>query len=215
MFLPVNNLLTIIMIEDNQTAFQEAITIFRDGGPVMAALGVVAVILYGTCIATILFLNRGNLNKKEQEKWDGWIAKPDSAEGRIGEAIQYAIHGPKVTISVVQRRMQEVFEKVVSRIDRRLIFIGALIAIAPMTGLLGTVGGMLSMFDGLAGGNGEQGAKKIAEGMKEALFTTLTGLVVSLPGMFLALYIKVKRDAIASTITGLQSAIVKTKFSKL
>ncbi len=203
------------MTGENETALQEAITIFRDGGPVMAALGIIAVILYGTCIGTLLFVNRGNLNKKEQDEWEDWIAEPSKAKGRIGEAIQYALHGPKVTIAVVQRRMEEVYEKVVSRIDRRLIFIGALIAIAPMTGLLGTVGGMLSMFDGLAGGNGEQGAKKIAEGMKEALFTTLTGLVVSLPGMFLALHIKVRRDAIASTITGLKSAIVKIRFSKL
>lgn len=203
------------MEAEQTSSLQEAFTIFRDGGPVMAALGIISVILYGTCIATMLFLNRGNLNKSKQEKWDEWIESPDDASGRIGEVIQYALHGPKVTISVVQRRMEEVYEAIVTKIDRRLIFIGALIAIAPMTGLLGTVGGMLSMFDGLAGGNGEQGAKKIAAGMKEALFTTLTGLVVSLPGMFLALFIKMKRDAIASTITSLQAAIVKTRFSKL
>ncbi len=197
------------------TILQEAIDIFVDGGPVMAALGIIAAILYGTCIATYMFVNRGNLNVKQKHQWEDWIVNPDEADGRIGEVIQYALHGPKVTISVVQRRIAEVYETVVSKLDRRLILIGALIAIAPMTGLLGTVGGMLSMFDGLAGGNGEQGAQKIAEGMKEALFTTLTGLVVSLPGMFLALYIKTKRDAIANTIMGLQSAIVKSKFSKL
>lgn len=203
------------MVEEQQSAFQEAIAIFRDGGPVMAALGIIAVILYGSCIAAILFVNRGNLNKRDIEKWDEWVESPDDAKGRIGEVIQYAVHGPKVTISVVQRRMEEVYEAIVSKIDRRLILIGALIAIAPMTGLLGTVGGMLSMFDGLAGGSGEQGAKKIAAGMKVALFTTLTGLVVSLPGMFLALYIKAKRDAIVSTLAGLQSAVIKTKFKKL
>ena len=51
------------MTGENETALQEAITIFRDGGPVMAALGIIAVILYGTCIGTLLFVNRGNLNK--------------------------------------------------------------------------------------------------------------------------------------------------------
>ena len=202
-------------VSEQLPAWREAIDIFVDGGPVMAALGVIAAILYGSCIATIMFILRGNLNKKQQDQWDEWIDDPKNSSGRIGEVIQYALHGQKVTISVVQRRVEEVYETLVSKVDRRLIFIGALIAIAPMTGLLGTVGGMLSMFDGLAGGSGESGAKKIAAGMKEALFTTLTGLVVSLPGMFLALFIKVKRDDIASTIVSLQSAIVKTKFSKL
>lgn len=203
------------MIKENPSAFAEAVDIFIGGGPVMIALGLISVILYGTCISTLLFINRGNLNEKDQENWNDWINSPEDSKGRVGEVIKYSLHGPKLSIKIIQRRIDEVYETIVSRIDQRLVFIGALVAIAPMTGLLGTVGGMLGMFEGLAGGSGDQGAQKIADGMKEALFTTLTGLVVALPGMFLALTIKTKRDAIANAINRLQSAIVKNKFEKI
>ena len=52
----------------------------------------------------------------------------------------------------------------------------------------------------------------IASGMKEALFTTLTGLVIALPGMFMALLVKERRNKIDSTLAQLQSTIVTTKF---
>ena len=117
-----------------------------------------------------------------------------------------------MSIKRVQRRFDEVREILIRSIDRRLIIITTLIAAAPMTGLLGTVGGMLDMFDGLAAGGGKQSMAMIASGMKEALFTTLTGLVIALPGMFMALIVRERRNKIDSTLAQLQSSIVTTKF---
>jgi biopolymer transport protein ExbB len=51
--------------------------------------------------------------------------------------------------------------------------------------------------------------------MKAALFTTLTGLVIALPGMFIALIVKEERNRIDATLAQLQSAIVTTLFRKL
>ncbi|MBC8149018.1 MAG: MotA/TolQ/ExbB proton channel family protein [Verrucomicrobiaceae bacterium] len=69
-----------------------------------------------------------------------------------------------------------------------------------------------SVFDGLAAGGGKQSMAMIASGMKEALFTTLTGLVIALPGMFMALIVRERRNKIDSTLAQLQSSIVTTKF---
>jgi biopolymer transport protein ExbB len=74
---------------------------------------------------------------------------------------------------------------------------------------------MLDMFDGLAAGGGKQSMAMIASGMKAALFTTLTGLVIALPGMFIALIVKEERNRIDATLAQLQSAIVTTLFRKL
>ena len=117
-----------------------------------------------------------------------------------------------MSIKTIQRRFEEVREVVIQAIDRRLIVITTLVAAAPMTGLLGTVGGMLDMFDGLASGSGKQSMNMIAAGMTKALFTTLTGLVVALPGMFLALHIQQRRNGISATLAQLESAIVATRF---
>jgi biopolymer transport protein ExbB len=191
---------------------QEVIDIFTDGGTVMAALAVVAFLLYTTATASLYFVFRGNLNNRQQVKWAEWINHPEKAEGRVGEVIRYAVLGKRISIKRVQRRFDEMREVLIAGVDRRLIIITTLVAAAPMTGLLGTVGGMLDMFDGLAAGGGKQSMNLIASGMKEALFTTLTGLVIALPGMFMALLVKERRNKIDSTLTQLQSTIVTTKF---
>jgi biopolymer transport protein ExbB len=191
---------------------QEVADIFTDGGTVMAALAIVAFLLYTTATASLYFVIRGNLNNRQRSEWADWINHPEVAEGRIGEIIRYAVYGKKVSIKRVQRRFDEVREILIASIDRRLIIITTLVAAAPMTGLLGTVGGMLDMFDGLAAGGGKQSMSLIASGMKEALFTTLTGLVIALPGMFMALMVRERRNKIDSTLAQLQSAIVTTKF---
>ncbi len=194
---------------------EEVVAIFTDGGSVMIALAVVALILYTSATAALVYVSKGNLNAKHREQWPRWIDAPEEAQGRVGEVIRYAIHGPRLSIKRVQRRFDEVREVLICSIDRRLIIIATLIAAAPMTGLLGTVGGMLDMFDGLAAGGGKQSMAMIASGMKAALFTTLTGLVIALPGMFIALIVKEERNRIDATLAQLQSAIVTTLFRKL
>ena len=194
---------------------QEVVEIFTDGGTVMAALAIVAFLLYTTASASLYFVFRGNLNNRQQSKWAEWINEPEKAEGRVGEVIRYAVLGKRISIKRVQRRFDEMREILIAGVDRRLIIITTLVAAAPMTGLLGTVGGMLDMFDGLAAGGGKQSMGLIASGMKEALFTTLTGLVIALPGMFMALLVRERRNKIDSTLTQLQSTIVTTKFREI
>ena len=194
---------------------QEVLDIFRNGGPVMAALAGVALLLYITSIAAVIFVLKGNLTTARRDEWERWIDHPEEAEGRLGEIIKYAVHGPRLSVKRVQRRFDEVFDVLVRKIDQRLIIITTLVAAAPMTGLLGTVMGMLSMFDGLGAGGGKQSMEMISAGMKEALFTTLTGLVVALPGMFFALIVREKRNHLATVLSQLQAAIVTTKFKSI
>lgn len=191
---------------------QEVVDIFTDGGTVMMALAIVAFLLYATATASLYFVFRGNLNHRQKSQWPDWINDPETAEGRVGEIIRYAIHGKKLSIKRVQRRFDEMREILIASIDRRLIIITTLVAAAPMTGLLGTVGGMLDMFDGLAAGGGKQSMGLIASGMKKALFTTLTGLVIALPGMFMSLMVRERRNKIDITLAQLQSIIVTTRF---
>jgi len=63
--------------------------------------------------------------------------------------------------------------------------ISLLATIAPLLGLLGTVGGMIKTFEVIAE-FGTGNARALASGISEALITTQTGLVVAVPGMFIA-----------------------------
>lgn len=157
-------------------------------------LGGVACILYASAIAALAYVNQGNLNEKEQDRWEEFIRNPELADGRLGEALRYVLHGPRLTIKTVSRRFDEIKLNVLAAIDRRLLVLNTLVAAAPLAGLLGTVMGMLAMFAGLSHGKGPAGMQKVADGMQEALITTQTGLTIALPGLFIGLIIKSRRD---------------------
>jgi biopolymer transport protein ExbB len=67
--------------------------------------------------------------------------------------------------------------------------IAILASVAPLLGLLGTVTGMITTFMVIAtSGTGD--AKALASGISEALITTQTGLVVAVPGLFMANFLR-------------------------
>ena len=63
------------------------------------------------------------------------------------------------------------------------IFLGALVAVAPLLGLLGTVLGMVETFDAVAM-NTAGTDDMVAKGLSKALITTQVGLLIALPGSF-------------------------------
>lgn len=193
---------------------QDGWNLFREGGAIMYMLGGVACILYASAIAALAYVNQGNLNDKEQDRWEEYIRNPELADGRLGEALRYVLHGPKLTIKTVGRRFDEIKLNVLSAIDRRLLVLNTLVAAAPLAGLLGTVMGMLAMFAGLSHGKGPAGMQKVAAGMQEALITTQTGLTIALPGLFIGLIIKSKRDRIKGALVRLESLILSSRFQR-
>jgi biopolymer transport protein ExbB len=194
--------------------FRDALQLFLAGGGIMYMLGSVAFILYATAFAALAYVSRGNLNDKDARHWLQWIGDPDAAQGRMGEALRYVLHGPRLSVKTVQRRFDEIRLNVLSAIDRRLFVVNTLVAAAPLAGLLGTVMGMLAMFAGLSEGKGASGMQKVAAGMQEALITTQTGLTIALPGLFIALVVKSKRNAISAALTRVESLILTSRFHR-
>jgi biopolymer transport protein ExbB len=194
--------------------FQESLQMLREGGVIMYMLGGVACILYASAIAALVYVNQGNLNDRERDRWQEYINNPDLADGRLGEALRYVLHGPRLTVKTVGRRFDEIKLNVLSAIDRRLLVLNTLVAAAPLAGLLGTVMGILAMFSGLSHGKGQAGMQKVAAGMQEALITTQTGLTIALPGLFIALIIKSKRDRIEGALVRLESQILSARFQR-
>ena len=178
----------------------------------MYMLGTVALVLYATAFSAWIYVSRGGLEMKNAPLWQSWIEDPESATGRAGEAIRYALHGPTLTVKTVRRRFSEMRATVLNTIDRRLLVVNTLVAAAPLAGLLGTVMGMLAMFAGLSQGSGPSGMDRVAAGMFEALITTQTGLTIALPGLFLSLIVKQKRNATERAFARIESLILTTQF---
>ena len=66
-----------------------------------------------------------------------------------------------------------------------------LVPMAPLLGLVGTVSGMLNVFDSMAA-RGSADARSMANGVSEAMICTLTGLAVSISGVYPVFYLKRK-----------------------
>ncbi len=91
-------------------------------------------------------------------------------------------------------------ERAVREVEKSMGVLYALCASAPLLGLLGTVMGMIKVFFALTlFGTGN--VKAIASGISEALITTQGGLVVAIPGFYMAHFLRrrveeLKRDAL-------------------
>jgi biopolymer transport protein ExbB len=63
----------------------------------------------------------------------------------------------------------------------------ALVPLAPLLGLIGTVSGMLEVFDSMSL-RGSADARSMASGVSHAMICTMTGLAVSISGLYPAFY---------------------------
>ena len=68
-----------------------------------------------------------------------------------------------------------------------LILLRVLVPLSPLLGLVGTVSGMLEVFDSMAL-RGSADARAMASGVSHAMICTLTGLAVSITGLYPVYY---------------------------
>lgn len=82
-------------------------------------------------------------------------------------------------------------------LDNHISMIRMLIVICPFLGLLGTVLGMLEVFDGMAA-TGNNSAKTTAAGVSKATVSTMAGMVVAISGLLITIVLdrKVKKEKI-------------------
>src|SRR5690606_18208406 len=70
-----------------------------------------------------------------------------------------------------------------ARTEQNVNFIKLAVALAPLFGLLGTVTGMVTVFDAMAV-VGSSDARAMSSGIERATIPTMAGMVVALSGLF-------------------------------
>ncbi|MDM4017662.1 MotA/TolQ/ExbB proton channel family protein [Roseiconus lacunae] len=83
----------------------------------------------------------------------------------------------------VEKAVEDALAEQSSRMMRRIEYLSVIGNIAPMVGLLGTVTGMIFAFQQVATTRGAAGAGDLAEGIYQALVTTVGGLIVAIPSL--------------------------------
>jgi hypothetical protein len=131
------------------------------GGPVIYAIMGLSVILYAYCFDLLSLLMRQRRSLQ--------------AVRLVGSASDHA------RVRWLKAEWQEAFL-------RQRVVIGAMIAAAPLLGLLGTVNGMIGIFESLSSHGGRNSMEGLAGGISEVLVATESGLAVAIPAMLLLYY---------------------------
>ncbi|MEC9047636.1 MAG: MotA/TolQ/ExbB proton channel family protein [Planctomycetota bacterium] len=184
--------------------WEAAWDIWGKGGWAMGAIFANAVIMFGFGVHSSLKIAGKSFRGVTDKTWRLWIEHPKYREGKVGELLD------EVTLAQTMEESAAVFDGLrqaeLAPINRELKMMKVCIAAAPLFGLLGTVTGMLATFAALADGQGgEKTMVAVSQGISEALITTMTGLVVALPGLFFQYLLARMRDSYAAFLTRLET----------
>ncbi|PTY07186.1 hypothetical protein DB347_07700 [Opitutaceae bacterium EW11] len=134
--------------------------LLENGGPVIFVIIALSVILYSRCFHLLLF----------------FFKVERALRSRIPEDLT-----DRESIHAAQGRLEQAFRQ-------QRIPIGAMIAAAPLLGLLGTVTGMIRSFGSLAQFGNQRSMEGLAKGISEVLVDTESGLAVAIPALLLTYY---------------------------
>lgn len=112
------------------------------------------------------------------------LSNPESSNplGRV-----LSVLGPEPELSdleTLELKLDEAVMQEVPRLERGQGLLKLLAAVAPLLGLLGTVTGMIITFQAITQSGGGD-SRLMADGISQALVTTVQGLVVAIPLLFL------------------------------
>lgn len=135
----------------------------------------------------------------------GLVAKdPSSLSRLVGTALQHLDEPRPANVEAVQ--MQARHEVVV--LERGLVVLEIITGIAPLLGLLGTVSGLVHIFEDIGtAGLGDQGMG-LARGISEALNTTVAGLVIAIPSLIFWSYFSRKIESLAAEMEALMGELI-------
>jgi biopolymer transport protein ExbB len=102
-------------------------------------------------------------------------------------------HWGRPTIEI-ERAIQDASQREATRLRRNLRGLQGAANLATLLGLLGTIVGMIQAFNQVAVAKGLGRAELLANGIAQALLTTVGGLVVAIPSLFLYNYFAGKAE---------------------
>lgn len=140
------------------------------GGPVVGVIFASCVVMWAIVIERLWYFF-GVLPRQSKAMLAAWEARPERSSWRAHQI-------RKAMISRLNAAM-----------STNLLLLRVLVPLSPLLGLLGTVTGMLAVFDVMSA-RGSADARSMANGVSEAMICTLTGLAVSITGLYPNFYFR-------------------------
>tara|TARA_B100000945_G_scaffold142460_1_gene114040 strand:+ start:152 stop:769 length:618 start_codon:yes stop_codon:yes gene_type:complete len=181
--------------------WKEASLAWEKGGFLMPVLGLLSLYTYYLAFDLWLRLRTvipSDLKAFPREKWDAF-----KGGGRVDGIMRYCM-GDHGDAKETRKKFDQIRSGDSSYLNRRLRFLMVLASSAPLIGLLGTVVGMLRTFDGLSMQDSYK-MDTVASGISQALVTTQTGLLVSIPALAFIHLLQRRKKAWLTCINRLES----------
>ena len=140
------------------------------GGPVVNWIFIACVLMW-TIVIERMWYFRAVLPKEAAQMLREWVSRTDRQSW---------------TAHQIRRAM---ISRLNTAMNSNLQVLRVLVPMCPLLGLLGTVGGMLEVFDSMAA-RGSADARSMASGISEAMICTLTGLAVRITGLYPVYYFR-------------------------
>jgi biopolymer transport protein ExbB len=183
---------------------------FIDGGPLFMTPIILCLVLgLAFCIERIIYLNLATTSTKkllgsiESALEEGGIeAAKDvcrSTRGPVASIFYQGLDRSEEGLDMVEKSVVSYGSVQMGQLETNLPWIGLFIALAPSLGFLGTVIGMVQAFDDIQKA-GNMSPSIVAGGMKVALITTVTGLIVAIILQIFYNYIVSKIDSIVNSM---------------
>ncbi|MDT8408918.1 MAG: MotA/TolQ/ExbB proton channel family protein [Wenzhouxiangellaceae bacterium] len=170
---------------------------FEVGGYVMPPLMLSTVVLWFSIGYRFSILTRGSV-RSVRRLIERIAAEPQPRrpKGLLDRAVLRGLQVVERGPEPLRRHLDDEFADLEQTTRRfgKLIF--AIVAVAPLMGLLGTVVGMIETFDSLGDMSLFAQSGGIAGGISQALFTTQMGLAVAIPGLVVGSMLDRKASAI-------------------
>lgn len=160
------------------------------GGPLMIALLICSVLAVAIIIERLFTLRRSRILRIEVlmemeiaiKKGDitgalEWVKGTPSCMTRIAEVALINSDKPRDDL---KSSIEEAGRMEVPRLERYMTILQTITVISPLLGLLGTVTGMISVFETIVS-EGTGNANILAGGISQALLTTAAGLSIAIP----------------------------------
>jgi len=113
-----------------------------------------------------------------------------------------------VTHRAVLAAMEDAGRAETNRLYRKVGYLALIASVAPMLGLLGTVGGMMRSFDRIAAA-GQPRVSELADGIRFALVTTYEGLLVAIPSTILFVFFRNRVARLAGEVAAMAEGLIE------
>ena len=145
-------------------------------GYVILGVGLLALLIAIERFISLLLVG-GKIRRQLKDS----VARDDNPLGRV---MKVKDDYPHVAYDTLELKLSEAILREMPKITRNLTLIKIISVVAPLLGLLGTVTGMINTFQAITlFGTGDP--KLMAGGISQALVTTVLGLVVAIPTVFI------------------------------